>query len=291
MPQSAAFDSYYQAIYEDRWPVLRQALIEPRRHVARVTSLGAESGGYVGAPEIESGCLAVDQADLLPESEQGQLYLMDLASVYAARSLGVEPGMTVWDACAAPGGKTLILLEALAGSGSLDACDLSRARCAKMKQVITTHSTDFVQVPLRVVSCDSVNWGYRHQDTYDAVMLDVPCSSERHVITDATHLNQWTEKRVKTLLKRQYALLCSAVLACKPGGRIVYSTCSINPEENDGIIERYLEKKPGVVRVCELNLPIGRPTKYGWSITPDQDEGWGPLFFIRLERASSSGGK
>ena len=288
MQPSEAFDAYYRSLYPERWAELRQALLQPKRHIARVTSVGVRSGSGENLSEVYPGCLDPEHPEVqkLMQEQEGHCYAMDLASVLAARSLDVQSGMQVWDACAAPGGKTLILLEALKGEGSLCACDLSRARCARLKQVVATHTVDPIASPLKIVSCDSVNWGYRHQNTYDAVMLDAPCSSERHVITDDTHLNRWSEKRVKTLLKRQYALLCSAVLACRPGGRIVYSTCSINPAENDGIIERYMQKKPDTIGCEEPEVPLGRATTYGWSITPDLDDGWGPLYFTVIRKES-----
>ena len=285
MQPSEAFDAYYRSLYQERWDDLRHALLQPKRHIARITSVGAGSNS-TDLPELHPGCLDPEHPEVqsLIQEREGHYYVMDLASVLAARSLAVEPGMQVWDACAAPGGKTLILLEALKGEGSLCACDLSRPRCARLKQVVTTHAVENIAAPLKTISCDSVNWGFRHQNTYDAVMLDAPCSSERHVITDETHLNRWSEKRVKTLVKRQYALLCSAVLACKPGGRIAYSTCSINPGENDGIIDRYLQKKPGTIRCMTPSAPLGRASTHGWSITPDLDDGWGPLYFVVLEK-------
>jgi 5-methylcytosine rRNA methyltransferase NSUN4 len=286
MGHSEAFDAYYQAIYGDRWVELHKALLQPRRHVARITSLGRASGFTSALPEIDPGCLDVDHPDVQAVYDQyeGHLYLMDLASVIAARNLRINPETDIWDACAAPGGKTLILLETLNGSGSLTAGDLSRARCGKMKRILESHSTEAIRSPLRIVACDSVNWGYRHQNQYDAVMLDAPCSSERHVITDPKALSQWSEKRVKTLVTRQYALLCSALLACNPGGEIVYSTCSINPAENDELIERYISRKPDTIEVLETHAKVGRSTKYGWTIMPDLDDGWGPIYFARLKR-------
>ncbi|HOO92343.1 MAG TPA: hypothetical protein PKX94_02665, partial [Opitutales bacterium] len=91
--------------------------------------------------------------------------------------------------------------------------------------------------------------------------------------------------RSRQLVKKQYALLCSGLIACRPGGVIVYATCSISPAENDGVIERFIDRKGGAFDVLPIRAPMGCPTRFGWSVLPDVD-GWGPIFLSRLRKRS-----
>src|SRR5690606_27123133 len=112
---------------------------------------------------------------------------------------------------------------------------------------------------------------FYHSGEFDKALVDTPCSSERHLI----HQNKtstWSPKRSRYLSIKQYTLLCAALLCCKPGATIVYSTCSINPVENDDVIARLLKKKKD--KVSLLSSPSiselgSEPTKYGQIILPD----------------------
>lgn len=285
------FDTYYQELYGDEWSKLKDSLLQPRIHVARLTHTGKQWTTRHELPVCESvlgipGCYdpISPEVNALLESNPGCFFLMDLGSVLAAHQLSAPEWQSAWDMCAAPGGKSLILLEQLTATREIQLTDLSRPRLERLKQVIRTyHDTEVLGLPnVRLTATDSVNWGYRHQNCYDAVLLDAPCSSERHVMADESALAQWKPNRVKSLVKRQYGLLCSAVLACRPGGRVLYSTCSVNPAENDGVIDRYLKKKKDV-RVCPVDSPLGHKTEHGVMIRPDRHDGWGPLYFSLLQ--------
>ena len=289
---AADFESHYQTVFGDEWTSLKSALLRARQHVARLTRMGVRHGVLPeGIPETLElpGCFDVREFEVLEAMEQhpDAFYLMDLASVLAVKTLLKHPAKSSWDVCAAPGGKALMLLESLAGGDALMLTDLSRPRLEKLKQVIRRyHGQDAFELPqLKLAAADGIDWGYRHQQRYDRVLLDAPCSSERHVLGDAKALAQWSPHRVKSLAKRQYGLLCSAVLATRPGGVVLYSTCSIHPSENDGVIERYLQKKTDA-ELLPVTAPIGRATRYGWMIRPDLDDGWGPMYFTLLRRCN-----
>lgn len=211
---------------------------------------------------------------------------MDPASVVVARALGVQPGDQVLDMCAAPGGKGLILLEALRGSGTVLFNELSTPRRMKMKQILRSHLPESAWENLKIAGRDGGVWGIRRPEAFDRVLLDAPCSGERHLVEQAK-LDQWTEKRSKRLAKKQFGLLASAALAVKPGGVLVYSTCSLNPGENDHVVERLLKRRSEIQLSPVEGLPEGfEPTPTGWIALPDRT-GFGPLFFSRLTRRSS----
>ena len=85
---------------------------------------------------------------------------------------------------------------------------------------------------------------------FDAVLVDAPCSSERHLLHDPQEMATWTPKRTKQNAKRQLDILLQAIFAARPGGRLLYSTCSISPVENDDVVEKLLKKRGEVVEVC-----------------------------------------
>ncbi len=235
-------------------------------------------------PNVPEGCAPFGGTN--PERDvRGLLafYVLDAASVYAARVLDVHPGERVLDLCAAPGGKTLILADALVEGGELVANDRSSARAKRLRRVVEDYLPESLQSRVRVTSYDAKRWGMHEPGAFDAVLLDAPCSSEAHVLADPQELAKWSPGRIKRLAKEQYALLTSALLAVRPGGRVVYSTCSIAPDENDGVIERLFEKGRHPVRAVPVEVPVGTRTRYGWQILPDRD-GCGPIYVALLTK-------
>ena len=211
-------------------------------------------------------------------------YRMDPASILPALALEVSSGNQVMDMCAAPGGKTLILAEALSIEGTLTANEWSRSRKERLRSVLKTYLPDSMLSRIRITGHDASKWGLYEPEYYDRILLDAPCSSERHVLHQPAELGKWKQSRSKQLAHRQYALLCSALLSCKPGGRIVYSTCSLSKLENDETIRRLIKKK-GSKFQCKTDqtCPFGKPTEFGWQILPDQESGWGPMYWSVLE--------
>ena len=120
-------------------------------------------------------------------------------------------------------------------------------------------------------------------DTFDRVLLDAPCSSERHVLKNENELAKWGPKRTKKLATIQYGLLCSALLSCKPGGTIVYSTCSLSPLENDNIIEKLLKKKGDQVELSNLPVDYFDQTEFGQISLPHRHK-IGPIYMARLKK-------
>jgi 16S rRNA C967 or C1407 C5-methylase (RsmB/RsmF family) len=211
---------------------------------------------------------------------------MDPASVIVARALEVKNGDRVLDMCAAPGGKTLILAEALKNQGEIFANDLSPERRDRLKKVIQQYKPPNNRDRVWVTGKDVLQFGLREPSSFDKVLLDAPCSGERHVLENKKAQEEWSPRRGENLATRQYALLCAALLAVKPGGRIVYSTCSINPAENDGVIDKLLRKKKDAAKVIPVEThELGEKTSHGCIFLPDQC-GFGPLYYTVLERSA-----
>ncbi len=251
-PGETLFEEYYSRCWGDRWPGLRESLFKEIDHY-----------------HLSDGLL--------------QPYYLDEASLYPARELDVQPGDEVLDMCAAPGGKSLILATALQGTGSLTVNDLSPDRRRRLKQVMEDHLKPEWRENLRYTGFDGSLW-YRHEPSrFDRILLDAPCSSERHVLNSPEHLKKWSPGRIKSLAPRQFALLCSALDAVKPGGLIVYSTCALADEENDLIVERLMKKRKGRFVTEPALFDRGEETRYGRHILPDRDR-TGPIYYCRIRR-------
>lgn len=295
MDGKVAYDQTYSELFGARWEPLKQALLAEAHHVARKNRFyftehpedtsALESPG-IGAiyPHLESCYYATETFDLKNySSELLPFYKMDPASIFAARALAVQAGDRVLDMCAAPGGKTLVLAETLGANGRLVANELSPKRRFRMMSVIKHYVPPDIRPQIDITGFDGSRYGLKVKDAYDRILLDAPCSGDRGLLHKPEELKEWTPKRPKNFAIRQYALLASAFMALKPGGRLVYSTCAISPYENDGVIEKLFKKKDGQFRVLENAAPIGEATQHGRLILPDQDQA-GPIYFSVIEK-------
>ena len=180
---------------------------------------------------------------------------------------------------------SILAAEALQGSGSLVANEFSRDRRFRLMKVIEDHVPENIRPLILVTGFDGNQFGLKKPSSFDRVLLDAPCSSERHLLKEDPHMKEWKESRTKQLAMRQYSLICSALLTLKPGGTLVYSTCSISPLENDGVVGRLLKKKGDeVVLDSPDEIEVGEKTEFGRQIFPDQSEGAGPIYIARLKK-------
>jgi 5-methylcytosine rRNA methyltransferase NSUN4 len=289
---AAGFEAFYSAVYGDRWPSLKHSLSEPVQQVARINSFAdPASVEHMGAGLERigfGGCeaLKVDSSEKIDSGSGSGLtefYFMDPASILAASALEVQSGDEVLDLCAAPGGKSLILAERVGPTGKLVCNEISDRRRARLKAVLHDYLPSSLLERIQVTGHDGSQWCLHQKEAFDRILLDAPCSGERHLLSDAQEMKTWSPARSKHLSVRQYALLASALAVVRKGGRILYSTCSISPAENDAVISRLLKKRAGEVRVLSFRSELGDSTEHGWSILPDRT-GFGPIYFSLLER-------
>lgn len=246
------FDAHYASVYLGGWPKLKKALSLDRQHVT-----------------LEG--LVRD-------------YHLDAASTVPPKVLNIQPGDEVLDMCAAPGGKSLQLALALNGKGRLVLNEMSRTRRNRLAKVIEEHLTPAQQDIVRIWCQDASLLGLMSPDRFDKILLDAPCSSERHLLEHEDELDLWSIKRTKNLAQRQMGLLCSALTLLKPGGQLVYSTCSISPLENELNIEKLLKKRSGQLRTLPVSGTIGEVKQHGVLIRPDLHDGLGPMYTVLLEK-------
>lgn len=223
--------------------------------------------------------------EALPGFAEGDWWVQDLAAQLPARLLAARPGDTVADLCAAPGGKTLQLAAA---GARVTAVDVSESRLARLSDNLARTG-----LAAEVVCADALAW--RPAAPLDAVLLDAPCSAtgtlRRH--PDVFYLK--AARDLAPLLDLQARLLDHALDHLKPGGRLVYAVCSLEPEEGEAQIAALLQRRPDVrldpvapAELAGLDLPVAPE---GWLRTlPGQLAEAGGLdgFFIaRLVRGSA----
>ncbi len=258
---SQRFEQYYSNLYGERWQSLRQAMLK------------------------ETSPISLSERLKTP-------YYMDQASIIAANIIPLSENYSVLDMCAAPGGKTLVLALRLDGKGSLISNDRSAARRNRLLNVLDTCLPSELRSTVKVTGHDSTKWSLYEKDTYDSVLLDAPCSSERHVINDPKALDEWSPNRPKMLSMQQFAMLCAALDAVKAGGHVLYSTCSICSMENEDVISRLFKKREGLfeeVDMLDINSELSgcsEKLKHGRIILPDSQNGWGPLYFCLIRKIS-----
>lgn len=293
--ESHPFYLHFQKIYGERWPALYAALLRPEQQVARENALSPVDDSALKKwkalsvkPELPGCHWITPGSGLSPERNGDELldiYIMDPASVMVARALDVQSGDRVLDMCAAPGGKSLVLIESLREDGEIYCNDLSPERRERLKKVIQQYVPRDIRDRVWVTGKDGVQFGLKEPGSFDRILLDAPCSGERHILENPSAQAEWSPRRTEHLASRQYSLLAAALLAVKADGRIVYSTCSISPAENDDVIRKLLKKKKSAVRWVEAPLGIGgERTEFGVAYMPDVC-GFGPLYMAVIEKA------
>ena len=253
------FEQYYGELYGQRWPILKEALLKETNPVSLSDELKAP-------------------------------YYMDKASILAASILPISENNSVLDMCAAPGGKTLTIALRLKGKGSLVSNDRSAARRNRLLKVLDDCLPEDYRSIIKVTGHDSTTWSLHEKDAYDRILLDAPCSSERHVLTDPSALSIWSPNRPKQLAIQQFAMLAAALDAAKSGGFVLYSTCSICNLENELVIEKLFKKRSGLFEKIDMLVDhpeierLSEPLSHGRIVLPDVQDGAGPLYFCLLRK-------
>ncbi len=213
-----------------------------------------------------------------PLHHAGAFYIQEPSATSAVEMLGVKPGDMVLDLCAAPGGKSTQIGAKLQGKGLLWSNEIVKSRA----NILISNIERMGIANAVVSSCHPEILCERLSGQFDRVLVDAPCSGEGMFRKNAAAQTEWSEEHVKSCAARQLYILNSAKLALKPGGVMVYSTCTFSPEENEGVITRFLAENPEFA-LEDAGVCFGRPAmQYARRIFP-MDGGEGH-FAARLRR-------
>ncbi len=228
----------------------------------------------------------------LPEFVKGEFSFQNPSAFEVVKLLDLKPGLKVWDACAAPGGKTALMAE-MDSSLEILASDSSASRLEKMQDLmnrlgLTNIKTEVIdlapaQAPAtspqqstlssltpsasdsKARSCQQVNLLSRHSplsslvsrlsSKFDRILLDVPCSNMGVIARRPESVYRMTPESINEVAELQFRILENASIALAPGGRLVYATCSPDPTETTRVIARFVKAHPEFVKVGEPVLP------------------------------------
>lgn len=175
-----------------------------------------------------------------PYHEMGLYYIQEPSAMSAAALLAPKPGMRVLDLCAAPGGKSTQLATYLGDSGLLVSNEINTQRSRILSQNIERMGIKNAIV----TNEDSFVLASHFPGFFNAIQVDAPCSGEGMFRKLPEAIEQWSMENVAICAARQKEILDNAAVMLKPGGVIVYSTCTFSKEENEDVIEYFLERHP-----------------------------------------------
>jgi len=185
------------------------------------------------------------------EYKQGHIYIQNLSSMIPALVLHPKPDEKILDLCAAPGSKTTQIAALMQNHGELFANDLSRQRLYRLKA-----NTEMYGAKTTILNMPGQTLWKKYPEYFDKTLVDAPCSMEGRIrLDDPDSYKDWSLKKIKDLEVKQKYLLRSAITATKVGGTIVYSTCTLAPEENEGVIDWILAKEGDAIELEKIEIP------------------------------------
>ncbi len=222
----------------------------------------------------------------LPGFKEGWWTVQDASAQLVGHLLDPQPGEVVIDACAAPGGKTTHIAELMADEGKIWACDRTASRLRKLQE----NSQRLNLQSIQIYTGDSRHFN-QFQNTADRVLLDAPCSGLGTMHRHADARWRQTPESVRELSVLQRELLTHTSTFVKPGGVLVYATCTLHPAENEEVVSAFLADSPQ----WQIESPIGvelpdstERTPQGWfKLWPHRQDMDG-FFMVRLRKTNNS---
>ena len=200
---------------------------------------------------------------LSPYHEAGLYYLQEPSAMAPAGLLDVRPGMRVLDLCAAPGGKTTQLAAALEGRGLLVCNEINPKRA----KILARNIERLGIANALVLNEHPQKLEERFEGWFDRILVDAPCSGEGMFRKEEAAVADWSPETVDMCARRQLEILRSAARMLAPGGRLVYSTCTFAPQENEGVISRFLAGAPEF-SAAKADAPWFAPGRPDWIENP-----------------------
>ena len=197
----------------------------------------------------------------LPWHEAGMYYIQEASAMAPAMLCNAQPGERVLDLCAAPGGKSTKLAASLKGTGILVANEIHPERAkilsSNLERMGARNALVTNETPQKLAS--------RFPLFFDRIVVDAPCSGEGMFRKEEEALTHWSPENVRMCAERQSGILEEAAAMLRAGGTLVYSTCTFSPEENEGVIFRFLKTHPEFSLVNIPALPGIDVKKWGFA--------------------------
>lgn len=245
-----AFLTRMQAQLGEEYPDFLESLERPRAVALRFNPLKGEQPAlpFVGHPVPWEPCGFYYDPEarpgLHPYHEAGVYYLQEASAMSAVALLDPQPGELVCDLCAAPGGKTTQIAGRMRGEGLL----LSNEINPKRAKILSRNIERLGVANGLVTNEHPARLAEKFAGCFDKVLIDAPCSGEGMFRKEEAAITDWSQETVEMCARRQAEILHSGAELLKPGGRLVYSTCTFAPEENEQSIENFLKMHPAFER-------------------------------------------
>ena len=285
-----AFVSRMRRQLGDELPAFLRALSLPAERGIRMNGMKPFEGmeAYTGGESIpwaEGGYYLSEssKAGATVFHEAGAFYLQEPAAMLPAEVMDVRPGERILDLCAAPGGKATQMALKLRGTGLIVCNEPVSKRCA-----VLSRNMERIGIPNSIVT-NSYPEALPHawDGVFDGVLVDAPCSGEGMFRRDPETRLEWTAEQASGCAARQDGILDEAARFVRPGGRIVYATCTYHPEENEGTVRRFLDRHPEFS--CEAFTAGSISSSDGcYLCLPHRIRGEGQ-FAAKLRRSGSAG--
>jgi 16S rRNA (cytosine1407-C5)-methyltransferase len=203
---------------------------------------------------IQTGFEALRDSELV---KSGALYIQNEASWLPVMALDPQPGEIILDLCAAPGGKTSHIAALMKNEGELIANDNSKPRLLKLQA-----NMERLSAKAEYTLHDATRFDRTIEDLlFDKILLDAPCSGEGLIsLSREKSLDTWSVAHIRRLASLQKRLILTAWRLLKPGGRLVYSTCTMAPEENEAVIDWLLRRAPDA-KIIPLSVNLSAMQK------------------------------
>ena len=230
----------------EEYPAFLESLERPRAVALRFNPLKGQPPAldFVGEPVPwePQGCYYDPESrpGLHPYHEAGVYYLQEASAMAPVALLDPQPGERICDLCAAPGGKTTQIAGRMLGEGLL-LCNEINPKRAK----ILSRNVERMGVANALVTNEHPQrLAQQYPDFFDRVLIDAPCSGEGMFRKEEAAVTDWSQETVEMCARRQAEILHSGALLVRPGGRLVYSTCTFAPEEDEQAVALFLQSHP-----------------------------------------------
>ncbi len=261
--KSDFFDYFERVLSEEEMAAFKRQLSRPARLALRVNTLLMDD-----EPEIlkkyfknvekipwsphgyfyESG-VSIGNTELY---EKGKVYSQEASSQIAVELLDVHPGQTILDLCASPGSKTTQIAAVCENDAFVIANEVADDRHRNMKNNLK----HFGVICTALTNLDPAYFATSHPNIFDRILVDAPCSGEGMYFKFPAVIHHWNIKTIRFNAKRQKRILLRAFEALKPGGKLVYSTCTLNLEEDEKVVEHLLKVQDGNAEIVSKWLKI-----------------------------------
>ena len=234
---------------------------DPQELCDRLSKQGIQAKPSTDCPDAVTVQKGIGSLERLDAYREGLFHVQDLASQYCCMALDPKPGERLLDCCAAPGGKSFTLAEMMQNQGELTSMDLYESKVGLIRQGAARLGLSCICASAGDASQANASLG-----NFDKICCDVPCSG-LGIIRRKPEIRYKNVAILDNLPEMQYRILCINADRLRVGGRLVYSTCTLNPAENEAIISRFLLEHPDFAPVQVLPQLIRRHGEGSYHIT------------------------